>query len=106
MKVHIDFERYVGHDAVLYIDGQPVGCGRALSELGDDIDQLQERCDEQTLGHRVIVISGHNHQVAELADMLEANARMVEPCYLVQEPPRGPRKGKGQRKANRQDRWR
>ena len=26
--------------------------------------------------------------------------------YLVQDKPRGPRKGKGQRKANRQERWR
>lgn len=99
------FERYVGYDVVMYIDGQTVGHARASLEPANEIDRLLERCDEQTLGHKVILISYHNRQVAELAELLEADVHMVEPRYLVQQKPRGPRKGKGQRKANRQDRW-
>ena len=101
----MDSRRYVGYDAELFFEDHPIGHGRVCTAEDSPIDRMLERLDEHALGHKVIVISCHNRQLAELADCLGLAERIVEPRFLIQDAPHGPRKGKGQRKANRGSRW-
>jgi len=96
-----DSKRYVGRDVELVFSDAPTA-----AEL-EQVEGWADKIQQMSGPHKVIFIEmggGGNHQTQELIQHLlaedEANRR-----YLVQEPPRGPRKGKGQRKANRGGRW-
>lgn len=65
------------------------------------VDELLEECRAMMPDQVVVIGAGGNRQLALYAQCLD----VIEPRYIIQDAPRGPRKGKGQRKANRGGRW-
>lgn len=95
-------ERYIGTNAQLEFKveepGTPDGAFIALGDVSFDFD--------------IVVCGGEDAQLLELLNHLQYSEQpgLVTEAefrrWLIIEPPRGPRHGKGQRKANRKDRWR
>lgn len=90
--------RYIGTDPQLVYAQEDFGTvDQRIGELADI------SCDFE------IVIcggKGENVQLLELINLLQGNVIIVDEArFLTQPPARGPRCGKGQRKANRADRW-
>ena len=75
---------YFGYDAEMYV-----------------ADELLEECRAMMPDRVVIIGAGENRQLALYAQCPD----VIEPRYIVQDAPSGPRKGKGQRKAYRGSRW-
>lgn len=104
----MDSQRYVGRDVVLMVCDEggvtPAQLGtEARSMLEQRMGGMSKRMEGMSM--RITLVCDVDLQMAELAELLEADSRVVEPRYLVQKRQRIS-KGKGQRKANRRDRWR
>lgn len=82
------------YDALLIVDGELAGLF-GVPDVAEDseLGLLLQRCEWRTRVPQVRINSCANPQMAELVR------------WLAQPANRGPRPGKGQRKAHRRDRW-
>lgn len=95
-------ERYIGTNAQLeFRVEEPGTADGAFIVLGDVSFDFES-----------VVCGGGDVQLQELINHLQYSEHPGPVTdaefrrWLILEPPRGPRHGKGQRKANRKDRWR
>lgn len=124
---HVDIERYVGHSPVLVFfgDGEPVRVESLLDTFGGLFTMVHVTEEVRanrlaTATFHVSVSPEHNAQLRELLGYAETHPGVLAMDQLREgrrlrvmgnlpkpEGNRfcGPRPGKGQRKANRKDRW-
>lgn len=103
----MDSERYVGRDVELVFSDAPT------AEELEQVEGWAEAIQQMSGPHKILFVNmgpRDDRQLQELMEYLPARDLLVEDeanrRYVIQKPPRGARKGKGQRKANRRDRWR
>lgn len=116
MECKAEPENYVGHDVVLYVDGQPVARTAVTHEgLGAGVHDVLEQV--RVMGGKtgtLIITCTENSQLSDLISWISERPEIVAPepqedfpdrrWFIM--PKRLTRQGKGQRKANRKDRWR